>query len=187
VIGDRDRWNQRWRDAVPAAPSAFVASQLGALPVTGRALDVAGGAGRDAVALARHGLDVTVVDVSDAGLERAGEHAIAAGVGLHLVRADLDDEALPVGPWDVIVVNHFLCRALWPALSAALAPGGRLLLCQPTRSNLERHPSPSARFLVDDGELLAFARSAGLDIVHHREGWTDSGRHEAELVARRPG
>jgi tellurite methyltransferase len=187
VIGDRERWNEKWRhragELVP--PSSFVLAANGLLPTRGRALDVAGGAGRHAVWLARRGLDVTLVDVSDAGLDRAAARAASAGVSMRVLRADLDGDELPGGAWDVILVHHFLCRTLWPTLAAALAPSGLLLLCQPTRLNLERHPSPGLRFLVEPEELAGFARGAGLEIVHERSGWTDDGRHESELIARR--
>jgi 2-polyprenyl-3-methyl-5-hydroxy-6-metoxy-1,4-benzoquinol methylase len=187
VNGDRERWNEKWRaragELVP--PSSFVLAASDLLPTRGRALDVAGGAGRHAVWLARRGLDVTMVDVSDAGLDRASARAASAGLTMRFLRADLDADELPGGAWDVILVHHFLCRSLWPALAAALAPDGLLLLCQPTRHNLERHPSPGLRFLVEPDEMAGFARSAGLEVVHERTGWTDDGRHEAELVARR--
>jgi len=52
-------------------------------------------------------------------------------------------------------------------------------------TNLERHASPSRRFLVETGELELWARGLTLEIVVAREGWTPDGRHEAELVARR--
>jgi len=154
--------------------------------VHGRALDVAGGAGRHAVWLARRGLDVTIVDVAEVGLDTAARRAAEAGVEIRCIRADLDHEDPPAGSWDVILVHHFLCRALWPELAAALTDNGILMLCQPTLTNLERHPSPGARFLVQPGEFESFARDSGLTVIHLREGWTAAGRHEAELVARRP-
>jgi len=189
MMGDRERWNQRWRERVGelAPPSSFVTAQDARLPRRGRALDVGGGAGRHAVWLARRGLDVTLVDVSDLALERAERRAADAGVALRLVRADLDEDPLPDGTWDVIVAHHFLCRAQWPAFVDALAPGGWLLLCQPTVTNLERHERPGPAYLVEPGELDRFARGAGLAIVDSREGWTAEDRHEAELVARRAG
>src|SRR5213075_3071128 len=67
MVGDRERWNARWREQAGelAPPAAFVVEHTALLPASGRALDVAGGAGRHAVWLARAGLDVTMIDVSD--------------------------------------------------------------------------------------------------------------------------
>ena len=184
---DRERWNQRWRarENPTHEPSPWLVSLAPLLPSRGRALDVAGGAGRHAVWLARRGLDVTLVDISDEGLALAEGAARAAAVGLSLVRADLDldPDALPPGPWDLIVCYLYLDRPLLPPLTAALAPGGLFVFCQPTLRNLERHPLPRAAHLVDEGEARSFAR--GLEILVYQEGWLEEGRHEARLVARR--
>jgi tellurite methyltransferase len=186
---DRQRWNDRYRGraAAAGAPSDFVASLEDLLPSTGRALDVAGGAGADAVLLAERGLAVTVLDVSDEALRLARDRAAAHGVTLATVRLDLEAEPPPQGPWDVILVRHYLQRPLLPRLADLLAPGGLLCVCIATRHNLVRHPSPSARFLLEPGELPDLV--PGLAIVRWDEDWTDDGpdgRHEARLVARVP-
>ncbi|MGM9907190.1 class I SAM-dependent DNA methyltransferase [Limosilactobacillus sp.] len=59
-------------------------------------LDLAGGAGRLAVLLAKQELAVTVADFSTDMLSLASQHAVAAGVPLTLVEADMRDlSALP--------------------------------------------------------------------------------------------
>jgi SAM-dependent methyltransferase len=183
---DRERWNARWRarEQPIEEPSPWVVSIGSLLPTTGRALDAAGGAGRHAIWLARRGLDVTLVDVSDEAIALAARAADAAGVRIACVRADFDVDPLPPGPWDAIVCVHFLDRALLGRLAAALAPGGTIAFCQPTRRNLERHPQPGAAYLLDEGEAPGLF--AGLDILVYDEGWLDAGRHEARVVARRP-
>ena len=188
--GDRQKWDARHGTRGPeaTAPSAFVVSLSDALPTRGRALDVAGGSGRNALWLARRGLAVTVVDVSQVGLELARAAAGAAGVDLQLVAADLDIEPLPSGPFDVIVCVDYLRRELFAAFAAALVPGGLLTFQQATRSNLQRHAHPSARFLLDDAELPSLLRGLSLEIIRHEEGWLGAlgaERHEARLLARK--
>ncbi|WP_163994850.1 class I SAM-dependent methyltransferase [Pyxidicoccus caerfyrddinensis] len=180
---DRQRWNTRYREPQEARePSAFLRSLADLLPVTGRALDVAGGTGREALWLARRGLDVTLLDISEVALERASEDARAAGVGLRTQRLDVEVEPLPPGPFDVVLCLNFLWRPLFAGFPKVLAPGGLLVFAQPTRSNLQRHAHPSARFLLEDGELPGLLH--GLTCVSYTEGWTEEGRHEARLVAR---
>lgn len=188
-MDSRERWNQRHATgAAPGPePSAALRDLAGELPTHGRALDVAGGAGRHALWLARRGLDVTLVDVSDVAVELAGRGDPRPGT-LTALRRDLEEEALPAGPWDLILVSHYLQRSLFEALAAALAPGGLLVYVQPTRRNLERHARPGPAFLVEEGELRA-AFEDRLEIIRYDEGWTDEGwtdegRHEARLLAR---
>jgi SAM-dependent methyltransferase len=176
---DREKWNARYREeGATLSPSPFLAQLDGFLPRTGRALDVAGGSGRNAVWLARRGLAVTVADVSDAGLERA------ATAGLAALRVDFDVDPLPAGPWEVILCSHFLHRPLFAAAASALAPGGILVVAHPTVRNLERHDHPGPQYLLGEGELRQLVK--GLEIVSYAEDWVESGMHEARLAARKP-
>ncbi len=182
---DRERWNQRYRERGegPGAPSDFLRAWEDRLPRAGRALDVAGGLGQDALGLARRGLDVTLVDVSDVALEAAAAAARAEGLALTCLPRDVEALGPPPGPFDVVVCLNYLWRPLFAALPGVLAPGGWFLFAQPTRKNLTRHAHPSARFLLEDGELPGLVQ--GLRVVELTEGWTGAGRHEARLVARR--
>jgi tellurite methyltransferase len=188
--GDRERWNAKYQDAqVTEQPSAFLLSLDSILPRRGRALELAGGAGRNALWLAQRGLDVTLTDVSDAALERAAQAAEAGRTAsgrlkLATLQIDLETEPFPAGRWQLVFCSYFLYRPLFAAIPQALAPGGLLVVIHPTRKNLERHPRPGPAFLLEDGELPGLV--SGLEIVRSEEGWADSGRHEARLAARRP-
>jgi SAM-dependent methyltransferase len=183
---DRDKWNGKyaqWADDVPREPSAVLVGLAEHLPSRGRALDVAGGAGRNAIWLARRSLDVTIADVSRVGLDLARQRAVEAGVKLTLLETDLAAAPFPPGPWDLIVSVCYLWRPLFASYPAALAPGGTLIVIQPTKKNLERHDKPPADFLLEDGELPRLV--AGLSIVHYEEGWLADDRHDAVIVARK--
>jgi SAM-dependent methyltransferase len=193
--GDRERWNARHAGRAEAqAASPFLDAIDDLLPRRGRALDVAGGSGRNALMLARRGLDVTLADVSDVALDQARAAAGAEGLRLATLQADLEAPPpggplpagwpLPPGPWDLILCSCYLHRPLFAAFAAALAPGGLLVVAHATLRNLERHPRPGPDHLLREGELPGLA--AGLEVVRFTEGWTESGRHEARLVARRP-
>jgi tellurite methyltransferase len=187
---ERAKWNARYQEHSQAQghaarePSRFLAAVSDLLPRRGRVIDVGGGSGRNAIWLARRGLDVTIVDISAVGLALASDAARAASVSIRTVCADLETESLPEGPWDVIVAVHFLLRSLLPSFGAALVPGGSLVFAQPTMANLKYHDRPSRSYLLENHELLGLV--AGLEPVLYREGWNEDGRYEAELVARRP-
>jgi tellurite methyltransferase len=181
---DRERWNARYRgDEERREASPFLASLDAVLPRSGRALDVAGGAGRHALWLAQRGLTVTLADVSDVALAMAARDAAARGLAIETLPVDLEASAPPAGPWDVVACFYFLHRPLLAALPATLAPGGFLVVAHATRSNLARHPRPGAPYLLEDGELPTLFPD--LEITAYEEGWLESGRHEARMVARR--
>jgi hypothetical protein len=181
---DRTKWNAKYADAdfAPREPSAGLVALDRFLPRRGRALEVAGGAGRHAIWLARRGLDVTIADISAVGLAQARERAAAAGLVIRALETALQEAPFPAGPWDLIVSVCFLWRPIYAAYPAALSPGGLLVVIQPTKKNLERHDKPPADFLLDDGELPRLVQ--GLEVLHYEEGWLADDRHDAVLVAR---
>ncbi len=184
---DREKWDARYAgsdEGATAAASPFLARVADLLPRSGRALDVAGGAGRNALWLASRGLEVTIVDVSQVGLDLAASRAARAGLALRTVCVDLDDEPLPAGPWDLVVDTLYLSRPLFPVIAAALRPGGVLVFLQPTVTNLERHDKPPRGFLLETGELASLV-PPGLEPIVLEESWSEDGHHEARLVARR--
>ncbi len=183
---DRQKWNEKyagWAQDAPREPSAVLVGLDEHLPRRGRALDVAGGAGRHGIWLAQRGLDVTIADVSRVGLAIASQRATQAGVTLTTLETDLQAAPFPPGPWDLIVSVCYLWRPLFAVYLAALAPGGTLAIVQPTQRNLERYDKPPAGFLLDEGELPRLV--SGLEIMHYEEGWLADDRHDAVIVARR--
>lgn len=179
------RWDDRYRtESVPTQPDSFVVDDLAPLlEQPGRALDVAGGAGRNSLWLASRAWEVTLVDVSSEAVRLATAEADARALNLETVVSDLDTEPLPPGPWDLILIIHYLQRRLFAALGDSLAPGGLLALSIATRRNLEQHPRPPLPYLLEEGEAATLV--APLRILSSSEGWRDD-RHEARVIARRP-
>jgi tellurite methyltransferase len=182
-VSDRDRWNDRYRNEEQGGTPVLLGRHLHLFPRTGRALDVAGGSGQAGAILAARGLSVTVADVSDVALEQAAERAERSRIMLETLRIDLVTEPFPAGPWDLITCFNFLDRSLFASMIENLADGGYLALSLPTNSNLERHERPSARYLLDDGEMPSLLGQ--LAMLVYDEGWSIDGRHIAEVLARR--
>lgn len=184
-MNDRDRWNAKYAAGSHGSqsPSAALVELARYLPTRGRALDVAGGAGRHAIWLAQRGLDVTLADVSDVGLQLAADRACQASCTLQLLQTDLQHQPFPSGPWDLILSVHFLWRPLFVDFAATLTTGGKLVVVQPTLTNLQRHAKPPASFLLEDGELPSLVDD--LHVEHYREGWLADGQYQAVIVARR--
>jgi SAM-dependent methyltransferase len=179
---DREKWDRKWAErGQPGEPSEWVRSLADRLPSEGSALDVAGGAGRHAIWLARRGLRVTLVDVSPEALRIA--RAAAAGLPVTTVELDLEEQPLPAGPFDLLVCAHFYDRAVWAGLADRLRPGGLALVIQPTLENLRRNAKPARPHLIPPGGILSLL--PGLEPVVLEEGWSTEDRHEARLLARR--
>ena len=186
TAGDaRERWDARYRagEHTTPSPSTTFTDLEQFLPAPGRGLDVAGGAGRHAIWLAQRGWQMTVSDISPVALELAQSRASESGVTLRTMERDLEHLGIPPGPWDLIVCFHYLWRPLLQEVAAALSERGRIVVIQPTRKNLERHPRPGPAFLLDEGELRQIL--APMTTVHYEETWTSEGRHEAIGVAAR--
>ncbi|MCA9222421.1 MAG: class I SAM-dependent methyltransferase [Planctomycetales bacterium] len=182
---DRKKWDAKYADAAASEsrPSDVLQNVVDLLPEAGRALDIAGGAGRHSLWLAERGWQVTLADISPIGLHQAARRATDRGLSIDTLPIDFDNQPLPPGPWDLIVSVLFYCPAHWTRFASALAPGGVLLYLQPTRRNLERNDRPPFQFLLPDGELPSLI--PGLEVLHYEEGWLADGRHDALLVARR--
>jgi SAM-dependent methyltransferase len=186
MTGPRHQWDERYRhQPAPAAPASFVVDDLEPwLEAPGRALDVAGGAGRNSLWLAERGWLTTLVDISPVAVGLVRQAAKARGVRINTIFADLAAEPLPAGPWDLILIVHYLQRDLFPRFVDRLAPRGLLAFSIATERNLERHERPPRPHLLELGEAEALVDS--LDVLFAAEDWFDDDRHEARIIARKP-
>jgi tellurite methyltransferase len=172
---ERDKWDTRYRDGAYETrthPTALLADWLPTLP-RGRALDVACGAGRNALHLAAHGFTVAAIDISGVALDRGRRAAAERGLSVDWLCVDLDDEperVLPDGGFDLIVWVRYIHRTLMPHVIARLAAGGTLL-CEQHLATTARVAGPtSPEFRLAPGELRRSAET--LRIVHVHEGLT---------------
>jgi hypothetical protein len=180
VDGDRERWNARWRERNSDldGESSLLSDHAQLFPRRGKALDLAGGAGRNAMWLMRRGLDVTLVDVSDVALDKAEERAKRAGLAARLKVYHLDLELpLPFAPlFDVVLVMNYLDRERRDDFARLLFDGGLLVACHPT----------TGRFAVELKELELWVRQLGFELLASRKGEGEGAeRGQVGVIARR--
>lgn len=123
---EKQRWNHVYSSPEPffnTNPNSFLVEVVrNRRP--GQALDLGMGQGRNALFLAQQGWDVTGVDISDVGLERAREQAGKMGVKLHAVLRDADDFDFGKDRWDLVALIYFPPRPYVRRIRDSLKTGG---------------------------------------------------------------
>jgi SAM-dependent methyltransferase len=168
----RAYWDERFaadRTVFGVEPNRFVAERLAGLP-PGRVLDLGAGQGRNAVWLTLQGHRVTAVDLSPVAGDQTREAAVAAGVEVEVVTADLTVWHPPPGSFDLVLLSYLQLvaeqRTVVHATAVdALAPGGILFLVAHHADNLEHGVGGPqiAQVLYTEADLAA--DFAALEIV----------------------
>jgi SAM-dependent methyltransferase len=185
-------WDERYRRGEHASlePNHLLVRAAAESQTAGRALDLACGAGRHALLLARRGWRVTAVDRSGVGIEIMRERARAAGLSIDARPLDLERGEFRIEPetYDLICDFYYLQRDLWPQIRAGLRRDGTFVAAIHLADAGNETGNPS--FLLQPGELRS--EFSDWQILHYHETEredADAGRHHrrtAELIARRP-
>ncbi len=140
------------------------------LPHSGRCLDMGCGTGFMTAQLARLGLEMTGIDVSESLVAHARLHLAKQGIQAVVVRADVT-EAPGFGPFDVVlcldVIEHIEDdRAALSALYRACRPNGKLVISVPALPQLygERDHSLGHFRRYDKKMLVDTLTGSGFDI-----------------------
>lgn len=154
------------------SPSPWIVRFAPLIAPGARVLDVAAGRGRHARFLAERGVDVIAVDRDASAL---ATYADVANIEVRV--ADLEHGEWPFSDerFDAIVVAHYLHRALFPHLFAALADDGVLLYETFAAGNAAYGKPSNPAFLLEPDELLERARER-LVIVAFEQGRIDGPR-----------
>ena len=73
-LKDKEKWNKKYAAEeyiTGKEPSSWLEENAGLLNTNGKALDIAGGEGRNSVFVASRGYEVTCLDISKNGLTKA--------------------------------------------------------------------------------------------------------------------
>ena len=160
------------------APSSWIQRWSHLLAPACSALDIACGGGRHMQWLAAQGHAALGVDRSAEAL------ALAQAFGRTL-QADIEN-----GPWPLaeqtfgaVVVTNYLWRALWPQITASVAPGGVLLYETFAQGNETVGKPSRPDFLLRPGELLQVCADAGLRVVAYEDGFLSTPDRFVQRVA----
>jgi len=157
-------------------PNDFLKDHASNIKKGGKVLCMAEGEGRNAVYLAKLGLDVTAVDQSSVGLNKLNELASKNGVSVHTVVADLADYAITPESWDAVIsiwchVPPSLRRKLHASVVAGLKPGGILILeaYEPRQLEFKTGGPPVAELMMKISDLKNEFSGLEMWIAHEIE------------------
>lgn len=179
-------WEEKYRKGECGSEDAatILLVEIAEKLAAGTAIDLACGAGRNAVYLAGRGWDVTAIDGSETAIDLVRERSAARGLTVRAIVADLTAPSftLPRDAFDLIVIVYYLQRDLFPKVKAAVRPGGVVIAIahtpEPGETWSEKRGRPGElRRFFDDWQLLWDYEGPSRDPAHRRP--------VSEIVARR--
>jgi tellurite methyltransferase len=186
---ERERWNRKYRESssasAPMIPDPFLLKAfsefvLPLFPHGGSALDLAGGVGRHSIWLAQQGWEVTLIDISETGVEQARQNTGPLASHIRFVVDDLTHFKASQTQFDVVMAFFYLERKIFSEVMRAVRPGGLLIYKTYTSAHSMLAGGPkNPAYLLEPGELLHLAD--GLRVLHYMEEVADTAT--AELVA----
>ncbi len=185
------KWDSKHSEGrvVDARPCWLLEENVDLLPSSGSALDLACGLGGNAVLMANHGLAVSAWDISEVAVAKLRAFAREQNLNIEAETRSLFEGNLGEKRFDVIVVAHFLDRALAPEITEALKPGGLLLYQTFTLAGADSSGPKTSSYRLGEGELPQLFSALRVQ-VHHEPGQAgyNVGRwgNKAGLIARKP-
>ncbi len=170
---DQDAWAERYQDEGllwTAEPNHFLVEAIDGFE-PGRALDLAGGEGHNAVWLAQQGWEVEVVDWSDVALDKGRDLARRAGVTVWFTREDLRQWWPPAESYDLVVIAYLHIpymerHGVWRAAAGAVRREGRLVVIGHDWENLEKgYGGPQQSDVLYSVEEIAGVVDEYLDVI----------------------
>ena len=165
-----------------APPSDWIVRWTPLLPPGAQVLDVACGHGRHVHWLAAAGHSIMAIDRDTALLAPLASLATTL-----LADLEADPWPLPGRTFDAVIVTNYLWRALFPALKAAVAPGGLLIYETFAQAHAALGRPRRPEFLLRPGELLDLLRDGdgrSSTAASSSEGWHVIAFEEGRLPAR---
>jgi SAM-dependent methyltransferase len=156
ALKDKIKWDKKYQEITSLLEYRNPSEKLVKIieKVRGKkALDVASGAGRNSIYLAKNDFDVDALDISEVALETLKNKGYK-NISCKLV--DLDGYEIPKNSYNLIVMTNFLDRNIIPKLSNALKLDG-ILFIETYMEDIINEKAPSnTDFLLKKDELKTF-------------------------------
>jgi len=151
------KWNQRYRELEKLPKVNESVKRFAKMAKRGRALDIACGAGQNALYLSNLGFKVDAIDIASEGLK-----FIENRPSINTIETDITQYEPPKEGYDLIVSIHFLERSIFPKIPGWLKEGG-LVICE-TFTYKKQNFNPA--YTLQKNELLHLLDT--LEIIHYK-------------------
>jgi len=181
---DKDRWNKKYDIEIylfGEKPIPFLVNNIEIIR-KGKALDVAMGEGRNGVYLARQGFDVTGLDISEKGLEKAQALAAKHNVTIKTKVVDLENVKLEANSYDLILCTYFMDRGLYEKFYDALKPGG-MVLVETYNVDYLKYRQFNAKWALKTNELLDIFKK--MRVLRYQD-YDDAREAYSSIIAQKP-
>lgn len=185
-------WDERYRSehyVYGKNPNDFLRQNVDLIP-QGNVLCLAEGEGRNAVYLASQGYQVTAVDASLVGLQKAEKLAQEYDVTINLIHQDLADFTIEENAWDGIVsIFCHLPEVIRKKLHKSVVPGlrknGVILLEAYTPDQLGHGTGgpPSAELMMSESGLREELEGLDFSLIRELERNIIEGTHHSGIGA----
>lgn len=143
------------------------------------------GAGRNAVYIAKAGLDVLGIEIAPDAVDKALILAAAEGVKISTIVADLEsDYHLSPAAYDLIICFYYLHRPLIHEIKQALRRGGIIIYETFTVDQKQWDKPSNPDHLLKHGELHDMF--SDWRVIKYREGIIEPRKAIASIVASKP-
>jgi len=181
---DKDRWNKKYDKETyifGEKPIPFLVDNIHILR-KGKALDVAMGEGRNGVYLATQGFDVTGLDISEKGLEKARALAAKNNVTVKTKVVDLEKAELEPNTYDLILCTYYMDRGIYKKFYDALKPGGMVLI-ETYNIDYLKYRKFNAKWALETNELLDIFK--GMRVLRYQD-YDDAREAYSSIIAQKP-
>ncbi len=184
-LKDKDKWNSKYESdeyITGKEPSDWLKKNACLLVKKGKALDIAGGEGRNSVFVSTMGYEVTCIDISENGLRKAQSLAQEKNTKITTVLADLDNNSFKNNEYDLVLCFNFLDRKLFSMIRDTLKSGG-LLFYETFTQDYLKYSNFKKEWVLEENELLR--EFEDFRILRYQE-VDENPKAFASLVAQKP-
>jgi 2-polyprenyl-3-methyl-5-hydroxy-6-metoxy-1,4-benzoquinol methylase len=168
VHNQREKWDKIYsRNFSDAVPALVLTENASLIPDQGHALDLACGAGANAIFLAQRGLTVDAWDISDVAIAELQRKANTHNLQISARVLDITPDTLKGKHYDVIVNCHYLDRAIMPMILKAASPSGIIFFQTFCRDKRLKIGPTNPDFLLAKDELKLLTQNC--EILVYRD------------------